>query len=62
MFVNINIYIYTCILAYFKRFSVFLGKKLVIEKIVLKNFNIARNNIISVEPTMVEHTVNCQTI
>ncbi len=29
---------------------------------VLRNFNIAGNNVISVEPTKLEHTVKCETI
>jgi hypothetical protein len=50
------------LLAYSKRFSIFLKKSLVFEEIFKNNFNIAENKIISVEATNIEHVIKCETI
>jgi hypothetical protein len=59
---HVIMYIYIWLLAYSKRFSIFLLKSLVFEEIFKNNFNIAENKIISVEATNKEHVIKCETI
>jgi len=63
IYLNIShVFKYISILAYFKRFYIFHKKKLVFEKIFNNNFNVAENYIISVEATILEHIIKCETI
>jgi hypothetical protein len=46
----------------FQNILYFPSKKLVFEKIYNNNFNVAENEIISVEATILEHIIKCETI
>jgi hypothetical protein len=46
----------------FQKILYFPSKKLVFEKVFNNDFNVAENYIISVEATILEHIINCETI